>query len=121
MNAEPTVFVVDDDQDSRDSVCALVRSMGTSAEPFSSAEAFLAAFDQMRSGCLVTDLRMLGMSGLDLLKRLTRAGHRLPVIIISGCVNVPSAVQAMNEGAINVLEKPYEQHELRDTISMALR
>ena len=120
MNVKPTVFVVDDDRDARDSVCALVRSMGASAEPFSSAEAFLTAFDETRAGCLVTDLRMLGMSGLDLLEKLTCAGHRLPVIIISGYVNVPSAVRAMREGAINVLRKPYEQQELWDTISMAL-
>ena len=120
MNAEPTVFVVDDDQDARDSVCALVRSRGVSAEPFSSAEAFLAAFDETRAGCLVTDVRMLGMSGIDLLERLTRAGHRLPVIIISGYVNVPSTVRAMREGAIDVLQKPYQQQELWDTISKAL-
>jgi FixJ family two-component response regulator len=120
MSLEPTVFVVDDDQDARDSVCALVRSMSVKAESFSSAEAFLNAYDQSRSGCLVTDFRMLGMSGIDLLVRLKQAGHRLPVIIISGYVNVSSAVRAMKKGATNVLTKPYEQQDLWDTISTAL-
>ncbi len=120
MSLDPTVFVVDDDQDARDSVCALVRSMRVKAESFSSAEAFLNAYDQSRSGCLVTDFRMLGMSGIDLLVRLKQAGHRLPVIIISGYVNVSSAVRAMKKGATNVLTKPYEQQDLWDTISTAL-
>ena len=73
MDAEPTVFVVNDDQDVVDSVCALARSMGVSAEPFASAEAFLAAIDGALSGCPVTDLRLLGMSGLALLERLDQA------------------------------------------------
>ncbi len=120
MSPDQTVFVVDDDKDARDSVCALVRSMNVRAESFSSAEAFLTAYDQSRSGCLVTDFRMLGMSGIDLLVQLKQAGHSLPVIIISGYVNVSSAVRAMKQGATNVLTKPYEQQDLWDTISTAL-
>ena len=119
MSLDPTVFVVDDDEDARDSVCALVRSMSVRAESFSSGEAFLTAYDQTRSGCLVTDFRMLGMSGIDLLVRLKQAGMKLPVIIISGYVNVSSAVRAMKKGATNVLTKPYEQQDLWDTISKA--
>ena len=75
MNAEPTVLVVKNDQDAPDSVSALVRSMGVSAEQFASAEAFLAAIDDTLSGCLVTDLRLLGMSGLALLEKLDQSQH----------------------------------------------
>ena len=121
MNAKPTVFVVDDDRDARDSVCALVRSMRVPVEPFSSAEQFLRSFDEEMCGCLVSDMRMPGMGGLDLVETLWQAGHRLPIIIISGYINVPNAVSAMKKGALTVLEKPYEDQELWDAISNAMK
>jgi two-component system response regulator FixJ len=120
MSVETTVFIVDDNQDARESVSALVQSMGVRALTYPSAEAFLADFDETQSGCLVSDMRMLGMSGTELLEILRRAGHQLPMILVSGYITVSGVVQAMKTGAVNVLKKPYEQTELWDAISAAI-
>ena len=116
----PTVFVVDDDPAARQSVSALVESMGLVAQTFESAEQFLAAFDPSRPGCLVTDFRMLGMSGLELQEALARESIKLPVIVITAYADVPTAVRAMKRGAITLLEKPCHEEELVANIRRAV-
>ncbi len=120
MKFEPTVFVVDDDEQARKSVCALVRSLGLRAEAFSSGEEFLARYTPGGPGCLVTDIRMTGMSGLDLQERLAAEGVRLPVIVLTAYPRTRSTVRAMKGGAVTLLEKPYDEEELRDAVRKAL-
>lgn len=115
-----TVFVVDDDQQSRNSVCALVRSMGVAAEAFGSAEEFLESLPVGRSGCLVTDYRMLGMNGLDLQRELERRGVSLPFVVVTAYACTSLAVRAMQAGAVTVLDKPYADNDLWDAICEAL-
>jgi len=120
MSAEPTVFVVDDDEQARNSVCALVRSMGMIAESFASAEDFLNRYTPGRPGCLVTDYRMLGMSGLELQEELIRRNIALPVIVLTGYARTSVTVQAMKAGAVTMLDKPYAEDDLWDAIRKAL-
>jgi two-component system, LuxR family, response regulator FixJ len=120
MTFEPTVFVVDDDESARKSVCALVRSLGLRAEAFSSGEEFLAKYAPGGPGCLVTDLRMLGMSGLDLQDQLLRRGIRLPVIVLTAYPRTHLTVRAIQAGAVTLLEKPYDEDALWDAIRKAL-
>jgi FixJ family two-component response regulator len=120
MSSEPTVFVVDDDEDARDSVCVLVRSMGIRAEPFASAEEFLACYVEGRPGCLVTDVRMLGMSGIELQEKLIERNIAIPVIMLTAYARTPVTVRAMAAGAVTLLEKPYAEEELWDAIRKAL-
>lgn len=120
MTFEPVVFIVDDDARARNSVCALVRSYGVPAEAFSSAEEFLAKYAAGRPGCLVTDLRMTGMTGLDLQDRLAERGIRLPVIVLTAYPRTRTTVRAMKAGALTLLEKPYDEEELWDAIRKAL-
>jgi two-component system response regulator FixJ len=120
VSSEPTVFVVDDDQQARKSVCALVRSMGLQAESFSSGERFLEHYVEGRPGCLVTDVRMLSMSGLELQEELTRRQIALPVIVLTAYARTAVTVRAIQAGAVTVLEKPYEDDDLWDAIRKAL-
>ncbi len=120
MQAESTVFIVDDDPAARDSVAALVRSKGVPVDAYASAEEFLAAFDPQRPGCLVCDVRMTGMTGLDLQELLRQRGSRLPIVIITGFGDVPTAVRAMRAGAFTFLEKPCRDQELWNCIQKAL-
>jgi two-component system, LuxR family, response regulator FixJ len=117
---QQTVYIVDDDQGSRESICALVEPMNVRARAFESAEAFLDAFDPDFPGCLVTDLRMLGMSGMELLEKLHERGHRVPTIVLSGHADVPITVRAMQLGALTLLEKPCRSLELWNAIQQAL-
>lgn len=120
MALESTVFVVDDDERARKSVCALVRSLGLRAEAFSSGEEFLARYKPGCPGCLVTDIRMIGMSGLDLQDRLAEQGIRLPVIVLTAYPRTRSTVRAIKAGAVTLLEKPYDEDELWDAIRKAV-
>lgn len=104
----------------RKSVCALVRSLGLRAEAFCSAEEFLARYTPGCAGCLVTDIRMIGMSGLDLQDRLIEQGIRLPVIVLTAYARTRSTVRAIKAGAMTLLEKPYDEEELWDAIRKAL-
>lgn len=121
MNPEATVFVVDDDEPSRESVRALIQPMGVRIELFESAEEFLKSYAPARPGCLVTDLRMLGMSGIQLQEQLNRRGIRIPTIVISAYADVPATVRAMQQGAVTLLEKPCRGMELWDAVEQALR
>src|SRR5438874_1580697 len=102
------------------SVVALVTLKGLAAKGFSSAEEFLAQYDPTHKGCLVVDVRMAGMSGLDLLKQLNARNSSLPVVVITGYADVPLAVRAMQAGATTFLEKPCQEQELWQAIQQAL-
>lgn len=117
----PTVYVVDHEAAVQDSIAALVGSHGYRAEAYDSAEQFLANFDRTSVGCLVTDQRMTGLSGTELLRILNGEGAHLPVILITANATVPLAVRAMELGAVTVLEKPYRDQELWHCIEQALQ
>jgi len=121
MNEEmPTVFVVDDDSAVGDSIRMLLRSVGIQSEVFLSARAFLQDYDPDRAGCLVLDVRMPGMSGIDLQKRLQEMGSRLPIIFVTAHGDVPMAVGAVKAGAVDFIQKPFRDQELLDKIQEAL-
>jgi FixJ family two-component response regulator len=111
---------VDDDPAARDSVVCLVEAMRVRTESFASAEDFLCAYHQSQRGCLVSDVRMLGMSGLQLLEKLAEMGVTLPVILITAYGDISFAVRAMKSGAIAYLQKPCSDEELWDSIREGL-
>lgn len=115
-----TVFVVDDDEQARSSVCALARSMRVEAEAFASAEEFLQQYAEGRPGCVVADLRMSGMSGLELQERLLARGIALPFVLLTAYARTPVTVRAVQSGAVTVLDKPYADDDLWDAIRKAL-
>jgi FixJ family two-component response regulator len=114
--SEPTVFVVEDDDAVRDALSMLIRSVGLAVETFVDARAFLNAYKPARPGCLVLDVRMPGMSGLELQESLTRMGSTLPIVFVTGHGDVPIAVNAMRSGAVNFLQKPFDEQELLDSV-----
>jgi two-component system, LuxR family, response regulator FixJ len=116
----PVVFVVDDDPAARQSLAALICSRGLPVKTFASAEDFLAAYQTNQRACLIADVRMAGLSGLQLQEQLAARGVNLPVIIITGFADVPTAIHAMRAGAVTFLEKPCAEHEISDAIQMAL-
>lgn len=117
---EQTVFVVDDDAAVRDSIAELLESVGLQFEGYASARAFLEALEPERPGCLVLDVRMAEMSGLALQQRLNALGISLPVIVLTGHGDVPMAVEAMKNGAVDFIQKPYREQALLDSINAAL-
>ena len=120
MDAVPTVFVVDDDAAIRDALCFLFRSAGLHAEPFASAQDFLDGMPTARTGCLVSDVRMPGLGGLDLQRHLADRGIGLPVILLTAFGDVRTAVRAMKAGAFDFVEKPFSQ-DLLNTVRQALQ
>ena len=120
MSEVATVFIVDDDEAVRDSMSWLMRSVGLSVETFPSAQAFLEGYKAGRPGCMVLDIRMPGMSGLDLQRKLVEEDIHLPVIIISGHGDVPIAVRAMKTGAVDFIEKPFNDQVLLDAVQRAI-
>ena len=106
--ATPTVYVVDDDASTRELLAWLMQRHGIAAEVFPDARTFLAAYRSELPGCLVLDLNMPGMSGLDLQRHLNEKGVFLPIIFLSGRADVPNAVRAVKEGAIDFIEKPFD-------------
>lgn len=117
---QQVIYVVDDDERARESVCALVSSMGLESQAFSSAEQFLDFYEQDQPGCLVTDIRMLGMSGLELQAELVNMGSLLPVIVLTAFATTPVTVQAIQRGAVTLLDKPYLEDDLWNAIRKAL-
>jgi FixJ family two-component response regulator len=115
-----TVFVVDDDSGVRSSIRVLLKSIGIAATAMSSAREFLDNFDPEQPGCLVLDIRMPGMSGMELQQQLNLKGAIIPVIFITGHGDVPMAVEAMQHGAFDFLQKPFRDQELIDRIQKAL-
>jgi len=117
---EPTVFIVDDDPGVGDSIRLLLRSVGLSARNFLSAAEFLEAYDPDQAGCLVLDVRMPGMSGLELQARLVEMESLLPIIFVTAHGDVPMAVDAVKTGAMDFIEKPFRDQDLLDKIGEAL-
>jgi len=117
---EPTVFVVDDDRAMRDSLSWLLDSVGLRVRSYATAAEFLADHDPAQPGCLVLDVRMPGMSGLDLQAELARRGVELPTIVITGHAEVSMAVRAVKAGAIDFIEKPFSDQLLLDRVRQAL-
>ncbi|MEE8452596.1 MAG: response regulator [Thermoguttaceae bacterium] len=120
MCDKTTVFVVDDDPAARESATAVIQSRGMYVEAYASAEAFLDQFDRERLGCLVTDMKMGGMSGLDLQEKLRTENVALPVIVVTGYGNVSTAMRAMRAGAVAMLEKPCRSEDLWQSIRDAI-
>jgi RNA polymerase sigma factor (sigma-70 family) len=121
MSRVTTVFVVDDDQAMRASLKWLIESVGMQVETYESAQAFLDDYYPGRAGCLLLDVRMPGMGGLELQTYLARREIRIPVIIITGHGDVSMAVKAMKVGAVDFIEKPFDDEELLNSIRNALQ
>ena len=116
----PLVYLVDDDEAIRDSLGLLLKSVGLDCEIYASALEFLGAYDPARHSCLVADIRMPGLSGLELQQRLNEQGAEVPVIFITGHGDVPMAVNAMKSGASDFIQKPFRDQDLIDRIHKAL-
>ncbi len=119
--SEALVFVVDDDNSVRKALARLIRSVGLNVETFASAREFLARGPHDGSACLILDVRMPGLSGLDLQKELAASGSTLSIIFITGHGTIPMSVQAMRAGAVEFLEKPFEDQALIDAVHEALQ
>lgn len=120
MQSAAIVNIVDDDEAVRDAIGMLMNSVKLSARTFDSARTFLASFDPSKPGCIVLDVRMPDMSGLDLQRELVRREVSTPIIIITGHGDVPMAVRALKEGAMDFIEKPFHDQDLLDSISKAI-
>ena len=116
----PTVFVVDDDEGVRNSLRFLLKSVGLQTQALASASEFLDTYRPGQPGCLVLDVRMPGMSGLELQQQLNLRGAVIPVIFITGHGDIPMAVEAMQQGAFDFLQKPFRDQDLIDRIQRAL-
>jgi len=116
----PVVCVVDDDAAARSSLRLLLKSLGLAAAAYESAASFLESYDPHQPGCLLLDIRMAGMSGLELQQVLNQRGCITPVIFITGHADVPMAVEAMQQGAFDFLQKPFRDQELLDRVQRAI-
>jgi RNA polymerase sigma factor (sigma-70 family) len=117
---KPTLFIVDDDRSVRESTELMLKSVGFHVKTFVSAQDFLKTDIEEGPGCLILDVRMPGMSGLDLQEKLISAKTPLPVIFITGHGTVPMSVRAMKAGAVDFLQKPFEEQDLLDAIDRAI-
>jgi two-component system, LuxR family, response regulator FixJ len=117
---QPTVYIVDDDEGVRKSLCWLVETLGVPVKSFDCAVSFLDAYDGACPGCLVVDVSMPGMSGLDLQRELRGRGDEIPVIVLTGYGSVPAVVEALKQGATEFLEKPVDNQFLLETIQKSL-
>ncbi len=120
MSDAARVFIVDDDQEVRDAMQLLMESVGLPVSTFESAQAYLQQFEPKQAGCLVLDVRMPGMSGLDLQARLASEQLHPPIIIITGHGDVPMAVRAVQAGALDFIEKPFNDQVLLDSVHRAI-
>lgn len=118
---KPTVYIVDDDDGMRRALSVLMTTVGYEATAFAKPGEFLTKFDPNRPACLVLDVRMPEMSGLEVQQQLNRSGAMLPVILITGHGDIPMAVQAMKDGAFDFLQKPFRDQDLLDRINAALK
>lgn len=121
MEQQPTVFVVDDDPAVRKGIKFLTNSVDLRFVEFSSAQEFLSNYDPSQAGCLILDMRMPNMSGLDLQEELNKLDYVLPIIFLTGHGNVPASVKALKAGAFDFIEKPPQDQILLDTVQKAIR
>lgn len=117
---EPTVFIVEDDEAVRDSLRLMLESLGHIVASYGRADEFLEAYDPELPGCLVLDIRMPGMNGMELQRKLNAMTSILPIIFVTGHGDVPMAVEAMQQGAVDFVQKPYREQELLDKIQSAI-
>ena len=115
-----TVFVIDDDEAVRNSLRLLLKSVNLAVRTFASAQEFLPAYEARQPGCLILDIRMPGMSGLELQQQLNMRGATIPVVFITGHGDIPMAVEAMQHGAFDFLQKPFRDQDLIDRVQKAL-
>lgn len=120
MKTRPVVYVIDDDASVRKSLERLIRSAGLDVETFSSAQDFLSFNPLDRASCLVLDVKMPGITGLELQEKLTAVHRSIPIIFITGFGNIPTSVRAIKAGAVDFLEKPFEEKTLLDAIRRAI-
>lgn len=120
MEQNATVHVIDDDDSMRRAVSALLRSVGIASQTYESCSAFLAASLPDTPACMLLDVRMPGMSGLDFQQQLSSHGIHLPVIMITGFGDIPMSVQAMKAGAVDFLTKPFRDQDLLDAVAAAI-
>jgi two-component system response regulator FixJ len=120
MADEGTIFILDDDAAVRDSLMALFEAQGLAVETYGAADDFLAAFDPPRPGCLVLDVLMPDVTGVELLERMAAKGISVPTIIITGHGDVPLAVTAMKAGALDFIEKPFAEDTILESVRKAL-
>jgi two-component system response regulator FixJ len=118
--AKPVVFIIDDQQPVRDALGEMLSVFGYAVETFESADAFLKLIGDSRTGCIVADVRMPGIDGIELVRELSRRGRSLPVILISGHADVPMAVAAIKAGAQDFIEKPVDDTHLLAAINQCL-
>ena len=119
-NAEAMVFVIDDDESIREALQSLIRSVGLSVQTFAEAQQFLQSRRPDVPACLILDVRMPGLSGLDLQRELAEANINIPIIFITGHGDIPMSVRAMKAGAVEFLTKPFRDQDLLDAIQQAL-
>ncbi len=120
MQPEPIIYVIDDDDAVRQSLEFLLRTAGHTVRSFESAKAFLEILPQLRSGCIITDVRMPDISGIDLLRRVKQLDADIPVIMITGHGDISLAVEAMKLGAVDFLEKPFDDDQLLAALKATL-
>ena len=116
----PVIFIVDDDSHIREGLREVLEESGLVVEDFTTCEAFLAAYRPGRDACLILDAYLPGMDGIELVRRLSVAGHKLPIIMITGNSDVPMAIQAMKAGAVDFIEKPVHREELLASVERAM-
>jgi FixJ family two-component response regulator len=117
----PIVFIIDDDLSMRESLSDLFQSMRFDSQAFDSTAAFLAGADLERPGCILLDIRLPGINGLDFQAQLDRMGNRMPVIFMTGYGDIPMTVRAMKAGAIDFLTKPFKEQDILDAVASALK
>lgn len=120
MQHNQTVYIVDDNAGIREGLSLLLETVGLKSESYSSAVEFLDTYDKQKLGCLVLDIRMPRMNGLDLQDELHEQGSRLPIIFISGHGDIPMAVEAMRKGALDFIRKPFREQDIIDRVNEAL-
>jgi FixJ family two-component response regulator len=120
LDTSACVYIVEDDDAVRDSLLMMLESIGRKVQAFASADDFLKIYSQDMGGCIVLDIRMPGMNGMELQRRLNELNSILPIIFVTGHGDVPMAVEAMQQGAVDFVQKPYREQELLDKISLAM-
>ena len=120
MENTSCVYIIEDDDAVRDSLQMILESVGRKAEAFASADKFLQLYSQQMAGCIVLDIRMPGMNGMELQRKLNEINSILPIIFVTGHGDVPMAVEAMQQGAVDFVQKPYREQELLDKINLAM-